>query len=156
MPTANRVASYIIRWFQERQDPITNLKLQKLLYYVQGWHLGLKDRPAFDGRFVAWVHGPVNLDVYHEYKPYRWSAIDSEEPAVVDLDPDLVAHIEAVLDVYGGDSAVSLEQRTHTEDPWLEARGDLPPDADCRKSISEETMTSFFKSQAKDAEDNEG
>ena len=55
MANAHEVARYIIRFFQEAGDPVTNLKLQKLLYYVQGWHLALKGQPAFPERLEAWM-----------------------------------------------------------------------------------------------------
>jgi len=73
--TAHDVAKYIIAEFHEAEDFITNMKVQKLLYYVQGWHLGLYGAPVFDEQFQAWVHGPVQYEVYNEYKNYRWNLI---------------------------------------------------------------------------------
>ena len=49
-------------------DYISNLKLQKLLYYAQGSFLAIKDIPLFDDNLLAWVHGPVVNEVYQEYK----------------------------------------------------------------------------------------
>jgi len=152
MPTAIEVAQYIVKQFQEQEDLITNLKLQKLLYYVQGWHLGLTGQRAFEGEFKAWVHGPVNTAVYHEFRDYRWNPITRDMPDV-SLPDQLKAHVDAVLQVYGGDTGWSLEQRTHTELPWLEARGDLAPDEECRVTIKESTMERFFAEQARDDEE---
>jgi len=151
MTTANDVAKYIVRKFQDGGDLITNLKLQKLLYYVQGWHLGLFGKRAFDGVFFAWIHGPVNTDVYHLYKRYRWNPISDEEP-LVELPDALSKHVDDVLEVYGGDTAWSLEQRTHREEPWLLARGNLTPDEECHTVISDESMRVFFAKQAKGAD----
>ncbi|MGE7136186.1 Panacea domain-containing protein [Luteibacter sp. NPDC031894] len=157
MATAMDVAKYVIRTFQAREDLITNLKLQKLLYYVQGWHLGLYGARAFDGQFKAWVHGPVNLDVYHAFKHNRWNPILDEMPDVK-LSAELEKHVDDVLEVYGGDTAWSLEQRTHRERPWLEARGTLQPDEECQTVISDRTMQAFFEEQGRDAdgEDSKG
>ena len=72
MATAIDVARYIVTFFQEAGDPVSNLKLQKLLYYVQGWSLALDNKPAFQDRLEAWVHGPVQSSVYGTFKSYRW------------------------------------------------------------------------------------
>lgn len=149
MPDVKTVAQYIIAFFQKAGDPVSNLKLQKLLYYVQGWHLGLNDgKPAFDGSFQAWVHGPVNPDVYHTYKGYRWNPIDAEMGMPDGIGEDLAKHIREVLDVYGVDSGWELERRTHLESPWIEARKGLPPDAESCEVITNESMTRFFQGQA--------
>lgn len=154
MATANQVAHFIVRRFHERGDLITNLKLQKLLYYVQGWHLGLFGKRAFDGQFMAWVHGPVNYSVYQEFRDLRWNPILGDFSGAT-LDADLAKHVDDVLDAYGGDSAWELERRTHSETPWIKARGNLPADAECRTVIAEEDMMEFFAKQARDA-DQEG
>ncbi|AHI77686.1 hypothetical protein BTRA_3403 [Burkholderia thailandensis USAMRU Malaysia  len=147
--TALAVARYIIRRFQDREDPVTNLKLQKLLYYVQGWHLGVFGTPAFEDDFEAWVHGPVAPGVFHAYRDYRWNPITKEvdEPK---LPESLKKHIDEVLDVYGGDTGWALESRTHREPPWLKARGDLPADESSNAVISKKSMKKFFEAQAAD------
>lgn len=144
MTTANEVARYVIRFFQEAGDPVTNLKLQKLLYYIQGWHLVLKGERAFADRLEAWVHGPVQPGVYGNYKQYRWNPITGEVPPV-QLDAALKDTADSVIESYGGESAYQLELRTHQEAPWLDARGDLPPDQESNAVISTNAMASFFK-----------
>lgn len=52
----------------EDSEYITNLKLQKLLYYAQGYFLAKKDIPLFDEDFLAWEHGPVIRKIYNIYK----------------------------------------------------------------------------------------
>jgi len=151
MASAADVANYIVRKFQESGDPVTNLKLQKLLYYVQGWHLGLFGTPAFEGRFEAWVHGPVVRDVYTRFRDCRWNPIANDVPDVA-LERRLKDHIDEVLDVYGSDSAWSLERRSHAEDPWIEARGGIAPDEECRNEIPNDAMMAFFGAMA-NAED---
>jgi uncharacterized phage-associated protein len=151
MANVNEVANYIVRAFQEAGDPVSNLKLQKLLYYVQGWHLALNQgRPAFNSDFQAWVHGPVCPEVYHAFKGYRWHPI-VDEVAQPHIEPELEEHIKEVLAEYGGETGWALEQRTHLEDPWLNARGELPPDAECRSVISRDSMRDFFSTLAEAA-----
>lgn len=154
MHTALEVARYVVARFQERGDLITNLKLQKLLYYVQGWHLGLEGERAFDGEFMAWVHGPVNYAVYQEFRALRWNPI-TQDVGEVKLDEGLAQHVDDVLDVYGGENAWMLERMTHAEAPWINARGDLPPDAECRNIIRDDDMRAFFAEQAANVQDQE-
>ena len=144
MANAQEVARYIVCFFQDAGDPVTNLKLQKLLYYVHGWSLALRGSPAFDDRMEAWVHGPVQPGVYGTYKKYRWSCI-TEEVARPTLEPNLEGLVREVLEAYGTDSAYELERRTHVEPPWLEARGGIPHDQDCSTTIKTSTMQEYFK-----------
>lgn len=144
MANAYEIARYIVNFFQEAGDPLTNLKLQKLLYYVQGWHLALRDgEPAFGDRLEAWIHGPVQPGVYGQYKHFRWNPI-TDEVAKPDLDAPLKEVLDAVLEAYGADSGFELELRTHGERPWLDARGNLPPDTESNKVLSREVMREFF------------
>ena len=129
----------------------TILKLQKLLYYVQGWHLGIFKNPAFNDEFEAWVHGPVIPEVFHAYKFNRWNPIILEEEAPV-LEGELQAHIDETLDAYGGDSGWALEMRTHRESPWIEARGSLPQDVSSNQIITKDSMLIFFSEFTKDNE----
>lgn len=147
MKTASEIARYIVTFFQEREDPVANLKLQKLLYYVQGWHLAIYDAPAFGEDVEAWVHGPVVPIVYQIYRDYRWNPI-VREVAPVDLGKDLKSVIDEVLEVYGPDTGWDLERRTHRETPWLTARGELPPDQASNIVISKEVISRYFKKLA--------
>lgn len=146
MQTAASIARYIVRFFQQVGDPISNLKLQKLLYYCQGWHLALRDTPLFQDRLEAWVHGPVQPGVYGTYKYNRWSSI-TEDVAEADLTPEEKSVIADVLAVYGTDSGYELELRTHAEPPWLHARGNIPTDEESHTVISQPTMAAFFRTQ---------
>jgi len=69
MKTCFDVANY----FLKRQDPdagdlMSNLKLQKLVYYAQGFHLAMENSPLFNEPIEAWEHGPVCVPLYHKYK----------------------------------------------------------------------------------------
>lgn len=141
------VAKYVIKWFYNREQPITHLKLQKLLYYIQGWHLALYNKPAFNDEFEAWVHGPVNIKIYQQFKEYRYNNIECPDSIVPNIeDNKFKKHIEEVLLVYGNENAWELEARTHREQPWIEARNNLPVDAPCKNIIKQNTMKTYFAS----------
>lgn len=151
MASARDYANYIVAFFQECEDPITNLKLQKLLYYVQGWHLALLGKPAFDEPLQAWVHGPVQPGVYHEFKRYRWNPIADAVTAPA-LSDESRAVVDEVLEAYGVESAYELERRTHREPPWLAARGDLPLHEESTAEISLAEMKNYFEQLAHGAD----
>jgi uncharacterized phage-associated protein len=145
MLTASAVARYLILEFIRRKSPISHLKLQKLLYYAQGWHLGLYDKPLFNDRIEAWVHGPVLPSIFQEYRGYRWVNITgAEEPQVP---KEIAAHLNEVADAYGDLTATQLERLSHTENPWKETRGDLDPSDRYSAEISHSLMREFFAAQ---------
>jgi uncharacterized phage-associated protein len=138
------VASYILKVFSDRGQDISNLKLQKLVYYSQAWFLALNEKPLFDEPLEAWVHGPVAPSVFHRYKSFRWNPIPVASESVRQLGSEVSAHISEVIDVYGGFSATELERLTHGEAPWRDARGNLPADAPSHAVITCEAMQKFY------------
>jgi uncharacterized phage-associated protein len=144
--TARQVADYIVSFLTEHGDPITNLKLQKLLYYAQGWYLATYDVPMFDEPIEAWVHGPVVPSVYDDFKPCGWQPIPKPD-AEVRLSERPAFMVNEVIEVYGGMGAYDLERLTHQEDPWLKARAGLPLDEPSRAIISHDSMKEFFRAR---------
>lgn len=146
MATASDIAKFIVGQFHSKGMPINNLKLQKLLYYSQAWHLALKDNALFNERIEAWIHGPVIPPVFQEYKSFRWSPIVIED-VTVQLAQKTQAHVEEVLAQYGRFSSWDLERMTHNEDPWKIARGGLPADISCTNLITHDSMKKFYSKQ---------
>ena len=59
----------ILRAYQEDDNNLLiNLKLQKIMYYIQAWSLGIRERVFFNGKFQAWIHGPVSISIYERFK----------------------------------------------------------------------------------------
>ncbi len=144
--TAQQIADAIILFCNKHGDLITNLRLQKLLYYCQAWYLALpdSDRPLFDDRIEAWIHGPAQPATYGRFKEFGHGQIVSD-PATPLLKLHVAKHIENVMDAYGPFSAFQLERLTHTEWPWLEARGGLAPDEPSNNIIQHETMKQYYR-----------
>lgn len=101
----------------EDTDDISNLKLQKLLYYAQGSYLGLYDKPLFNDEILAWKHGPVVEGVYHEFKQNGSRGIVEFDNAPI-LDDETENVLKQVYDVFGKYSAWGLREMTHNETPW--------------------------------------
>jgi uncharacterized phage-associated protein len=153
MYTANQIADYVIFRLisDEDQAELANLKLQKLLYYIQAWHLAFFDKVLFEGKFQAWIHGPVNREVYDRFKEskYLYSSIEIKDIQNVDLILDVTTddriHINTVLDSYAKFSATELEIMTHREDPWIQARKGYSDTQRCEKEIDEIIMKNYYK-----------
>jgi len=123
-------ASDVAKWFlaynrsmmmESDADTISNLKLQKLLYYAQGIFLAINDEPLFEDPIVAWAHGPVVEAVYHEYKMYGSSGIDFDEDfdfgSFKNEDNSLLVEVYKNFAQY---SAWKLRCMSHEERPWKE------------------------------------
>ena len=122
-------------------ERLTNLKLQKLLYYQQGFHLAFFGTPLFAEDVEVWMYGPVVPAVYDEYSAYGSSALpEVKEP--VSLSENEEELFNEVYDAYREFSAIGLMNRTHSERPWLDA---VPHDRGT--VISQESMMSYFKTQ---------
>ena len=147
-----QVSDYIILKLIEGGVPLNNLKLQKLVYYTQAWHLAMKDgKPLFDGRFQAWIHGPVNRDLYARFVRNKslYSPIDisdiTEGFNPEDIPADSRKHIDMILESYACFTGSQLESMTHEEEPWIEARTGYHPAERCEAFLNEATMTSYYK-----------
>lgn len=155
--TASQIAKWLLSAIdRDSGDSITPLKLQKLIYYAQAWSLALPKRayPLFEEDMQAWAHGPVVESVFHEYKHAGWDALPApdEVPEIAEKD---AAHLSEILSVFGEFSAKHLERMTHHEDPWLEARGDILPEARSNAVISKERMMDYYRGLYEKAADDE-
>ncbi|MDO6708798.1 Panacea domain-containing protein [Photobacterium sp. 1_MG-2023] len=150
MITANQVADFFLAFAKEHGDFISQLKLQKMVYYADAWFLVNNDTALIEDNFEAWVHGPVVRSLYNRFKGYRWNPIldDVNSP---ELDANVIEHLTEIYSVFGGYSGFELEQMTHNEEPWLEARGECAPDEACENIINKETMRTFYTSVAEGA-----
>lgn len=125
----------IVNWFlnrsmkgvQEEEGGLTNLKLQKLLYYAQGAFMALKSAPLFSEDLLAWQHGPVVPEVYESYcENGRNPIIHNKEKDPKEIDSQTEEILEEVYDTLGKYDAVHLRNKTHNETPWLETRQNEP------------------------------
>lgn len=118
----------------EHGDTISNLKLQKLLYFAQGFHLAAFGEALFCQDMIAWTYGPVVPEVYDVYKKYHKRAINTAgvTDSVV-LAPQEAALFDKVYLEYSRYSAVALMQMTHSAGPWLNHKvGEVMPKSEIR------------------------
>lgn len=136
------VANYFLAQIDEEDgDLISNLKLQKLMYYAQGLHLAVHNKPLFPEKVMAWQHGPVVSELYRAFKDYGTGPLP--KPQDVDFsvyDEETRSLLDEVYSVYGQFSAWKLANMTHEEEPWREA-------VKCNEEISLESLKTFFEAQ---------
>lgn len=150
MNTIHDIADYIISRVksEDKNASLINLKLQKLLYYVQAWSYGIYNKPMFTGDFEAWIHGPVNRSIYDRFnaKKYLYSEINLDDRlnTNVTLSSEDAEFVNFILENYLKYSGAELERLSHSELPWTKTRGDLGENERCDKVISAELMKDFY------------
>lgn len=139
MLTCHDVARYFLAQTDEDVgDLISNLKLQKLVYYAQGFHLALFDEPLFPEHIEAWTHGPVVPELYHAYKHYQSGAIPAPDDVDFAIYTDQTREfLDEIYSVFGQYSAWKLRNMTHDEPPWQDV-------ADCAGTISHQALKEYF------------
>lgn len=124
------------------------MRLHKLLYYVQGWHLAMRGRPFFEARIEGWQHGPVVREVYPKFADYGDSAIPAHEACAGKLlEKGDVDFIQSIWDSYKQYSAIELRRKTHNERPWIESRIGLGSEERGDRPLKSETMREFFREE---------
>ena len=112
------IAKWFIAWAEAEQEELSNLKLQKLLYYAQGYHLCERGAPLFSDQIQAWSHCPVVPQVYHQFKSSGNSSIElppDDSFTWDEVDPVTSDLLSRVWNTYGGYSAGRLRNMTHEE-----------------------------------------
>ena len=146
LTTAPEIADYFIYVANETGSYLSNLKLQKMLYYAQAWHLALYGIPLFDDDFEAWIHGPVIPSLYAQYQQFGWQPI-LKEVQPPQFPEELADFLEEVTEEYFMLDAYELEMMTHREAPWIQARGGLPIDEPSYAVISQQSMKDYYKAR---------
>lgn len=115
------IAKWFVAWAEEDDADRSNLKIQKLLYYAQGYFLKLFGRPLFNDAMEAWSHGPVVPVVYREFKNFGSGDVSLAEDDPFDfedVDKETTKFLMRVWKTYGGYGAWNLRNMTHEERPW--------------------------------------
>lgn len=132
------VSRHIINYSNEKEYGVSNLKLQKLLYFVQAYFLLIKKKVCFSEKIEAWDLGPVVPVAYREYKQFGSGNIPTIT-CVFKKDPENIWNskivpfydvvvsindknlINSVVDRFAEYSASDLVELTHRQQPWIDA-----------------------------------
>lgn len=137
MMKAIDVARYIVNYSHDKGYDISNLRLQKLLYFVQSYCLAFTSshEPCFSERIEAWDFGPVVPSVYHEFKmfgngniPRQTVVYEGDKNNVwavqrVEISGETIPQkdrklIEQVVDHFAKFSTAQLLTLVHGQRPW--------------------------------------
>ena len=148
---------------------MTPMKLQKLLYFAQGWYLAIQDKPLFSETVEAWKYGPVVPTIYRELRKYGSKPIEgrakdiredfldldiSSEPLlyapnVPSDDKDTRKFLEKIYDVYGKFTGSKLSAMSHVKGgPWHKTVAEYEPDIPLGLDISFTDLKAHFKNLA--------
>ncbi len=123
-------------------EGISNLKLQKILYFAQAAHLALySKKPLFEDEICAWKLGPVVESIYHQFKSANNNPI--AKPTSNDyqkIDQEKIAFLDNVWSIFGKFSAARLVQLSHEHKPWIDAFNSNS------ETITKQSMYDYYKS----------
>lgn len=130
MTDVRAIANLVLARADELRLPVTNMALNKIVYFVHCDHLIEKEAPLVRAKIEAWKHGPVFREVYHQFK--RWDDNPIRDRATK-VDPDsgnvLLAsedfseseknYLIGLIDRYIRFTAAQLRAISHIEGgPW--------------------------------------
>ena len=128
---ATDIAEYFLwKANQDDQELLSNMKLQKLLYYAQGLHLVTTDSLLFEETIEAWTYGPVVPSLYHCYKEHGANGIPSStEFDPLSIDEDTRDFLDEIYEVFGQFSAIRLMEIAHSDKCWEDIGNEITTDS---------------------------
>lgn len=141
---ASIIANYFLFKAQsDNQELLSNLKLQKLIYYAQGLYLAMKGIPLFNEQIKAWEYGPVVPELYRKYKEHKAEGIPADESFKPEsIDPETREFLDEIYSVFGQFSAIRLMDLAHTDQCWKDAR---PTNGVITHKAMKETLKKYVK-----------
>ena len=126
---------------------ITNLSLQKLLYYIEGFAQTILGECVFTSRCEAWKYGPVYRHIYDKYKVFgREQIVIDKKDMNEEIDEAHRKLVDYVLKHFGIYNGATLIEFTHAEQPWIEAHAGYLDDEKCEEVITHESIKRYFES----------
>lgn len=158
-------AKYVGLSLLSKELSVSHLKLQKIIYYCQAWHMVFfgRENTLLDEKPQAWVNGPVYPTIYSEYKKHGAYVTDTMEAddfgysdiekglnelnAKLSFSEEQTKCLNSVISLYGTKQDAQLISYTHCEKPWAEKREGLLPFQRSTKELSLDTMYNYYKTR---------
>lgn len=125
MSREKQIANYLINRYEKLTDSSfgnSELKLQKLMYYIQKHSYAFTGKPMFEEDFIGWVHGPVLRSLRHFFD------LPNDRKNIIQLSEDEKYVIDNVIEEYGGFEPWKLRDISHSEKSWIKSRKNLNDD----------------------------
>lgn len=132
------VANFIIGVAKKEENPVTNLKLQEILFFLQGYWLNKYDRALFDGKFAKWQYGPVEEEIYQIFKSQGSTPINflSTQAKVengiiklyrkeINLSQEYTEELKSVVIKINQKASWELYGLTHKHSSWSSYKDDI-------------------------------
>ncbi|MDR0919644.1 MAG: DUF4065 domain-containing protein [Oscillospiraceae bacterium] len=152
MASVYDVAKYFVNINSDTDGDVSNMNLQKLLYYAQGRHLAKTGHSLFNENIEPWQHGPVVREIYHKYKANESNPIPPEED--FNYDAFTIEELTTLVNVekdYGKYSALTLRNKSHAENsPWAvanEKNSNIIPTESIKEYFSENEKETSLSEQ---------
>lgn len=159
--SAKAVANYILDLATVDGEPISPMKLQKLIYYAHGWHLAVTGEPLIKDKIEAWNYGPVVPSIYNDFRQfgnepitipaqsYRWDngnvLVSTPEVPLGDAHEAAREVLKRVWNVYKGRTALELSKMTHAPDaPWSQVTARSGGKAEANPVIPNDLIRNYF------------
>lgn len=119
-----RIANAFLAKAEGEGRVLTNMQLQKLVFFAHGWHLALKDAPLINTDVKAWNFGPVIPPLYRALKRFgNGTVVGPIEKSPDDLKPLEDEFVQSLIariwQVYGHLTGGQLSTLTHKAgSPW--------------------------------------
>ena len=127
---------------------VATMKLQKLVYYSQVRHIIAYNEPLFANRIEAWRNGPVVPDLYklHSGRYIISEGYFNKNATCCKLSACSRNAIDKAVEIFGDKAGDKLREITHSEKPWIDARGDCKPSDSCNAEITVEAIREYYTS----------
>ncbi len=142
----------LARYILAKQGSISNMKLQKLLFYVESVFMATTNKSLFEEDFEAWRHGPVIPSVYHEFKKYsvlRSNIPFTRESTVeqLKLPAEYVELIDKIIEVFGEHDGDILSMHTHKDEPYKVARAGVPEGVASNAIMNKTQIKKYYRAK---------
>lgn len=158
MYEARKIANFLLQEFDSRDHALTNMKINKLLYFIQGWGYARLNRKIIRNHFVAWEYGPVVRSVFDAFKHFGSEPITEpakflnyetgylEFIACDTIDEESLRLIRKVIPYYIVKSTSELVRLTHCPGgPWDAVRTASSNRQTMFDRIPDEFISRYFK-----------
>ncbi len=139
-----QIALYIIGNYEDT----TNMALQKILYFVNGFSKKFLGKYLFDDVAQAWIHGPVYPEIYNSLAYFKKDALDSNQILAnyeIDLNAKEKEYLDSIVPLFARYSGSCLRNMSHLTKPWIDAREGLAEDDYSDREIANKDIDAYFK-----------
>ena len=145
---SDKMLGVIVCIFKKLEE-VTPLMLQKLLYFIQGVYSALYQKPIFAETCRAWIPGPVYPEVYDLFRDFKYNPIEDARFALLKGMEDMLTDeekrvVDLVVNTFGIYGGKVLEQITHHEEPWIEARKGYDDSIPSSEILSQKRIMEYY------------